>query len=401
MLHQDIGDSKLCNGDTGRRAWGYITPLRSRASAVTACALLACASGCLIWTGNRSPNWNDSRNWFDTDTGTTSTHAPGPADDVVFTGNYTRNCNITGSASARSVTVQNGYTGRINLLGSLDAGSVNVQSGTLRMAEGARLVLGGGASLLVGAGGTFEAAGSASSRVTIAAREGPFDGSGGESLGEALVRAEGAGAAAFVGSVGFSDEGAQALFGVELARELARGSCLGDAVMLVKRALPGSALDVRRTFNLLGDPASGGSQAPSVRVISPNGGESLVPGEESLVLWTWTGKLRGGLAVELSTDGGASWQVLAEDAANTGSLSWRVPEVESAECLVRVRYAGAGVSDESDRSFAIAREAERRSSAGGCAPGECQAAPAALLVLAAVLARRARGAREPLPPAKR
>jgi hypothetical protein len=100
-------------------------------------------------------------------------------------------------------------------------------------------------------------------------------------------------------------------------------------------------------------------QAPVVRVLLPNGGESLPAGAQTQIVWTASdgdtpaANLR--ITIELTTDGGVTWQVLATGELNDGSYAWVVPEVATTQARVRVT-ATDGVnqsSDTSDASFTI------------------------------------------------
>ena len=76
-----------------------------------------------------------------------------------------------------------------------------------------------------------------------------------DSLGESLMKANGGGVAVWSSS-GMTVPGEQALMNQEWVRVLfeTRGTTLGEAAMRAKQATSG--LDVRRTWTLLGDPAT-------------------------------------------------------------------------------------------------------------------------------------------------
>ena len=72
----------------------------------------------------------------------------------------------------------------------------------------------------------------------------------------------------------------------------------------------------------------------TIKLIEPNGGESLVVGMDTVI--TWTGVLpEENVKLEYSTDSGVNWITIAQ---NTKGLSynWRVPQTPSNHCLMRV-----------------------------------------------------------------
>jgi PKD repeat protein len=96
---------------------------------------------------------------------------------------------------------------------------------------------------------------------------------------------------------------------------------------------------------------------PSVTVISPNGGEVWLSGELHAVKWTASDNV-GVTKVDIfySTDGGRSWAPIALGVPNTGSYNWKVPNVTSMNCLVKVDAYDAANNkggDASDSLFTI------------------------------------------------
>lgn len=97
--------------------------------------------------------------------------------------------------------------------------------------------------------------------------------------------------------------------------------------------------------------------APSVRVISPNGGEVWKVGEIRTIAWEAADNV--GVArinIYYSTNGGAAWKLIAQAVSNSGDYRWEVPSILSENCLVKVEAfdtAGNKGSDVSDRPFTI------------------------------------------------
>lgn len=97
-----------------------------------------------------------------------------------------------------------------------------------------------------------------------------------------------------------------------------------------------------------------GASSFAFRIVSPNGGDSLTPGQVHTIKWQG-GKLLGAKKLDVSTNNGASWTPIsaAADAAGAGTFAWTVPAVRSTDCLVRISTAAGGGLDQSDRVFTI------------------------------------------------
>jgi chitodextrinase len=90
-----------------------------------------------------------------------------------------------------------------------------------------------------------------------------------------------------------------------------------------------------------------------LRLTSPNGGENWLMGTTQTITWLDKTGLTN-LSIELSTNGGTTWQTIATNAANTGSYSWKVPGTPSTNCRIRISDAADGIPfDVSDASFTI------------------------------------------------
>jgi len=95
------------------------------------------------------------------------------------------------------------------------------------------------------------------------------------------------------------------------------------------------------------------SNSQTINIIFPNGGEHFMNNTWSPHNITWEATDVSSFKLEYSINNGTDW-ILIEDNYNTGNYySWDVPDVESANCLIRVSEAGGTVSDESDAAFNI------------------------------------------------
>lgn len=99
--------------------------------------------------------------------------------------------------------------------------------------------------------------------------------------------------------------------------------------------------------------------APSqtVRVLYPNGGETLKFDSRCTVLWSRTGGVPARQDVYLSLNGGSTWTVIASGLpGNVNSFNWQVPRTATEAARIKVRLSntdGAYVEDISDRNFSI------------------------------------------------
>ncbi len=92
---------------------------------------------------------------------------------------------------------------------------------------------------------------------------------------------------------------------------------------------------------------------PSIKVLSPNGGESLPVGGSYDILWECT-LFEDSVKIEYSTNAGVDWLVIDDETTNDGVYSWTVPDAPSDECLIKVSDVDNGKpSDTSDDYFSI------------------------------------------------
>jgi hypothetical protein len=91
----------------------------------------------------------------------------------------------------------------------------------------------------------------------------------------------------------------------------------------------------------------------SITLTAPNGGQTLLVGSTANITWTSSG-LGGQVHVELSRDGGATWEIIAFATPNDGSHLWLVQGAPTTTGLMRVRStATALMADASNATFTI------------------------------------------------
>lgn len=92
-----------------------------------------------------------------------------------------------------------------------------------------------------------------------------------------------------------------------------------------------------------------GTPEPSSSVLSPNGGEVFAVGGSLQV--DWAAQVLTEVKVELSRDGGGTWEVLAASTPNDGTETFALTGPAGADCLVRVGSTDGAVTDVSDGPF--------------------------------------------------
>ena len=93
----------------------------------------------------------------------------------------------------------------------------------------------------------------------------------------------------------------------------------------------------------------------SLKMVTPAGGEALVPGEAVKIGWEAYG-LSGTATLEFSGDGGANWTTI-DAAVNLGQLlyEWTVPAVATENALVRITKNGTGETSVSNAFTILGR----------------------------------------------
>lgn len=90
----------------------------------------------------------------------------------------------------------------------------------------------------------------------------------------------------------------------------------------------------------------------TVRVTSPNGGETFGIGEAFTITWESDG-VPGNVDIAISRDGGQSFEPVATDVPNGGSFEWVGTGAATSQALIRVSARGYPPADESDAVFSI------------------------------------------------
>jgi len=95
------------------------------------------------------------------------------------------------------------------------------------------------------------------------------------------------------------------------------------------------------------------NNAPSITVTAPNGGEIWHVGTTQDIVWVTTGNIPH-IDIECTYDGGTNWEVILDSTDNSGTLSWKVKDTTSTECMIRISDAYDGnPADMSNGTFTI------------------------------------------------
>jgi hypothetical protein len=92
--------------------------------------------------------------------------------------------------------------------------------------------------------------------------------------------------------------------------------------------------------------------SPTIRIITPNGGEQLVIGSIYQITWFGTDS-RAEVKIEYSINGGETWTEIIGSTENDGDHDWLVPDEPSETCLVRISEIDGQPVDVSDAVFSI------------------------------------------------
>lgn len=120
----------------------------------------------------------------------------------------------------------------------------------------------------------------------------------------------------------------------------------------------------RPKLTIVYDTVANDTQAPAIKVNTPNGGETLKAGASYNITWTATDNV-GVVSRAIyytSTNTGTAWTKIDSAATNTGTFAWTVPNVSSKTCKVRILAYDAArnvASDMSDTLFFIDAQAPK------------------------------------------
>ncbi|MDZ7332078.1 MAG: FG-GAP-like repeat-containing protein [candidate division KSB1 bacterium] len=93
-------------------------------------------------------------------------------------------------------------------------------------------------------------------------------------------------------------------------------------------------------------------QSEMIKITAPNGGEQFQAGNAHEITWQ-SHNISGTVKIEFSTDGGATWNLIADGEPDDGSYSWQVPHAPSENCRIRITDSDGSPFDVSDNPFTI------------------------------------------------
>ncbi len=99
-------------------------------------------------------------------------------------------------------------------------------------------------------------------------------------------------------------------------------------------------------------PSSLSQPQPTIAIVAPNGNDSWPIGNIENIRWGSSG-ITGNVRIELSRDGGATYEVLFDSVANTGAQPWVVTGPPTVQAIIRITSLEDSVSDVSDFPFSI------------------------------------------------
>ncbi len=125
---------------------------------------------------------------------------------------------------------------------------------------------------------------------------------------------------------------------------IATGSGTTNATIRVTANGPVTASGVSGAFGIV---------TPALMVTSPAPAAIAYTGTPVAITWTDNLPASATVAVEISRDGGSSFQLVAAAVPNTGSFGWTASGPDSAQALVRVTASGSAVAVGLGATFAI------------------------------------------------
>ncbi len=95
-----------------------------------------------------------------------------------------------------------------------------------------------------------------------------------------------------------------------------------------------------------------------LHLVRPNGGEKLRSGSSYTISWEAHPEIEK-IRIWLSTDDGYTWEIIKDNAENTGSWTWDVPDILSDQCILKLEKQGnPNIYDYSDAYFTIDENGE-------------------------------------------
>ena len=93
---------------------------------------------------------------------------------------------------------------------------------------------------------------------------------------------------------------------------------------------------------------------PAIKILYPNGGEILKPGDRTTVVWT--AEWKGTSNVKLEYYNGSQWKTINKSIPHNGSFNWIVPSIKSSSVKLKVTSVDGKVWDESNNNFTISSD---------------------------------------------
>ena len=92
---------------------------------------------------------------------------------------------------------------------------------------------------------------------------------------------------------------------------------------------------------------------PGLKVISPNGGETLTAGIDYEITWSSCDPQLDSVKIQYSVDSGENWTTITAGTANDSSYYWTVPNMPCDSCLIKIADFDCDPFDISDSLFTI------------------------------------------------
>ena len=89
----------------------------------------------------------------------------------------------------------------------------------------------------------------------------------------------------------------------------------------------------------------------NITMTSPKGGENWCANDTQQIIWA--SAYIDSVRIQYSTNGGTNWNTAVYCTTNTGHYSWKLPNVSSASCRVKICDCDLNPCDESDSNFTI------------------------------------------------